>query len=211
MIHEINNPLSIINNYLEILSLKLDAKNQAHTDIQTIKSEIFRVGDILKRLKTPKTNTGTITKFDLNELITELTHIFETSILDSNNIQLQLDLDTDIAPIYCNANALKQIYTNLVKNAVEAFPANGKIMVYTQGQVNVDGKTYIEISVADNGPGIRPEVLSQLFKPVQTEKGNGHSGIGLSIVKKLVAELNGSVSCRSSNKGTNFQILLPTK
>lgn len=211
VVHEINNPLSIINNYLEILSLKLDATNQAHTDIKTIKNEIFRVSDILKKLKTPKTNTGTITKFDLNELITELTHIFESSILDGNNIQLQLDLDTDIAPISCNANALKQIYTNLVKNAFEALPANGKIMVYTQGQVNVDGKTYIEISVADNGSGIRSEVLSQLFKPVQTEKGDGHAGIGLSIVKKLVTELNGSISCRSSKKGTNFQILLPIK
>lgn len=211
VIHEINNPLSIINNYLEILSLKLDTENQAHTDIQTIKSEIYRVSDILKRLKTPKTSTGTATKFDLNALITELSQIFETSILDSNNIQLNLDLDPEITPLYCNANALKQIYTNLVKNAVEALPANGQIMVYTQGQVNVDGKTYIEISVADNGPGIRSEVLSQLFRPIQSEKGGSHSGIGLSIVKKLVAELDGSISCRSSSKGTNFQILLPVK
>ncbi|MDH5387249.1 MAG: HDOD domain-containing protein [Gammaproteobacteria bacterium] len=211
VIHEINNPLSIINNYLEILSLKLDAENQANTDIKTIKNEILRVSDILLRLKTPKPSLVATAKIDINVLITELSHVFETSILAANNIQLKTELDLHISPIDCNANALKQIYTNLIKNAAEALPVNGQIMVYTQGQVNVDGKTYIEISVADNGPGIRPEVLSQLFKPVQTEKGNGHSGIGLSIVKKLVAELNGSISCRSSKKGTTFQILLPTK
>ena len=211
VIHEINNPLSIINNYLEILSLKLDTENQAHTDIKTIKNEILRVSDMLLRLKTPKANTVTTTKIDINVLITELSHVFETSILAANKIQLKSELDLNISPIDCNANTFKQIYTNLIKNAVEALPANGQIMVYTQDQVNVDGNTYIEISVADNGPGIRPEVLSQLFKPVQTEKGTGHSGIGLSIVKKLVAELNGSISCRSNNKGTNFQILLPTK
>ena len=130
---------------------------------------------------------------------------------DALGLQLVLDLDDRIAPMLSDANALKQIYTNLVKNAVEALPANGKIMVYTQDQVNVDGQTYIEISIADNGPGIRPEVLSQLFTPIQTDKGNGHNGIGLSIVKRLVSELNGSISCRSNNKGTRFQILLPTK
>ena len=211
VIHEVRNPLSIINNYLEILSLKLDTENQAHTDIQTIKSEIHRVDQILQRLKTPVASHETVTKVDINALLAELTQIFKTSILASKKIQLKLDLDTGLPPVSCNASTLKQIYTNLVKNAAEALPEKGQIMVYTQGQVNVDGQTYIEISVADNGSGIRSEVLSQLFKPVQTDKGGGHAGIGLSIVKKLVAELNGSISCRSSNKGTNFQILLPTK
>ena len=211
VIHEVRNPLSIINNYLEILSLKLDAKHQAHTDIQTIKSEIHRVGDILQRLRTPGSSTGAMTKVDINALISEMSKIFETSILASRKIKLKLNLDQELAPIACHADNLKQIYTNLVKNAAEALPENGQIMVYTQGKVNVDGKTFIEISVTDNGPGIRSEVLSRLFKPVQTDKGDGHAGIGLSIVKKLVAELNGSISCRCSNKGTSFQILLPNK
>ncbi|MDH3343285.1 MAG: HAMP domain-containing histidine kinase, partial [Gammaproteobacteria bacterium] len=211
VIHEVRNPLSIINNYLEILSLKIKKENQAHTDIQTIKSEIHRVDQILQRLKTPRINHEKSSEVDINSLLSELTQIFKTSILDSNKIQLKLDLDKALAPVNCNGNALKQIYTNLVKNAVEALPEKGQIMVYTQGQVNVDGQNFIEISVADNGAGIRPEVLSQLFKPIQTDKGDNHSGIGLSIVKKLVAELNGSISCRSNNKGTNFQILLPTK
>ncbi|MFC1588721.1 HDOD domain-containing protein [Pseudomonadota bacterium] len=211
VIHEVNNPLSIINNYLEILSLKLGDENQAQTDIQTIKSEIHRVGDILQRMKTPAIRADSTTKVDINALISELSGVFETSILASKNIRLSIDLDQSLAAISCNANALKQIYTNLVKNAVEALPANGEIMVYTQDQVNVDGKTFIEISVADNGPGIHSEVLSRLFTPVQTEKGDGHAGIGLSIVSKLVDELNGSISCRSNNRGTRFQILLPNK
>lgn len=211
VIHEVNNPLSIINNYLEILSLKLDGNNQAQTEIETIKSEIHRVSDILQRLKTPKSRTDSKVKTDINVLITELTNVYETSILTSNNIQLELELDKNLTPVSCNADMLKQIYTNLIKNAAESLPAKGKIMVYTQDQVNVDGTTFIEISIADNGPGIRSEVLSQLFKPVSTDKGDGHAGIGLSIVKKLVGELNGSISCRSSKKGTSFQILLPKK
>ncbi|MDT8451449.1 MAG: HDOD domain-containing protein [Gammaproteobacteria bacterium] len=213
VIHEVGNPLSIINNYLEILSLKLGDENQAHTDITTLKSEIYRVSEILQRLKTPSSSarSGAMTKVDVNKLLTELTQIFKASISASSDIELKLKLDPKLRATNCNANAIKQIYTNLIKNATEALTENGQIMVYTHAQVNVDGKTYIEISVVDNGPGIRPEVLNRLFKPVLTDKGVGHAGIGLSIVKKLVDENNGSISCRSNHQGTAFQILIPDK
>ena len=211
VIHEVRNPLSIINNYLEILNLKLGSEIQAQVEIQTIKTEINRIDDILQDLRNPEYGTGKILDTNINTLICELSQVFETSILKPKNIQLKLDLDTEISQLSCNANALKQIYTNLIKNAAEALPEKGQIMVYTQNQVNVDGITFIEITVEDNGPGIRSEVLNKLFKPVQTEKGDDHAGIGLSIVKKLITELNASISCRSSNKGTVFRILLPKK
>ena len=119
------------------------------------------------------------------------------------------DLDERIHTLRSNTNALKQIYTNLIKNAVEALPANGTLMVYTQDHVNVDGKEHIELSVADDGPGMDTETLSQLFSPMVSTKGSGHAGLGLTIVKNLVNELHGSISCRSSDKGTGFYILFP--
>jgi len=82
-------------------------------------------------------------------------------------------------------------------------------MVYTQDYVNVDGKEHIELSVADDGPGIDIDILPRLFSPVESTKGGDHAGLGLTIVKNLVAELHGSISCRSSDKGTSFHILLP--
>jgi len=82
-------------------------------------------------------------------------------------------------------------------------------MVYTQDNVNVDGKEHIEICVADDGPGIDIEILPKLFSPVDSTKGSDHAGLGLTIVKNLVSELHGSISCRSSDKGTSFHILLP--
>ena len=139
----------------------------------------------------------------------DLTHVFQTSLFASKNIQISLDLDERIESLQSNANALKQIYTNLIKNAVEALPANGQLMVYTQDYVNVDGKQHIELSVADDGPGIDMNILPQLFSPVESTKGDDHAGLGLTIVKNLVNELHGSISCRSSDKGTSFHILLP--
>ena len=209
VVHEVGNPLSIINNYLEILSYKLDSNKPAQDDINTIKKEIERVGGIIHSLTEPADTIGNISNVDINLLLTELSQVFRTSLLSSKKIEITLDLDDHINPLASDANALKQIYTNLVKNAVEALPTNGQIMVYTLDSVNVDGQENIEISVTDNGPGIEPKILSSLFSPVESTKGEGHAGLGLTIVKKLVAELQGSISCRSSRKGTSFHILLP--
>jgi len=209
VIHEARNPLSIMNNYLGILSYKLEDNKPAQEDIETIKTEIERVGNIINRLSGEPTTADETSSIDINAIIADLTHIFQTSLFAANNIQITLDLDERISTLQSNANALKQIYTNLIKNAVEILPTNGQIMVYTQDYVNVDGKQHIEISVADDGPGIDKNILPKLFSPIETSKGEDHAGLGLTIVKNLVSELHGSISCRSSDKGTSFHILLP--
>ena len=211
VVHEVRNPLSIMNNYLEILGYKLEAEHPAQADLKTIKSEIQRASGILERLSQPRQPAEESALADINALISDLTLVFQTSICAARNIKINLELDKRIKPLMSNANALKQIYTNLIKNAVEALPANGQIMVYTQDYVNVDGKEHIEISIADDGPGINPDKLPKLFSPVATQKGTDHAGLGLTIVKNLVNELHGSISCKSSKKGTSFHILLPKK
>jgi putative nucleotidyltransferase with HDIG domain len=209
VLHEVRNPLSIMNNYLGILAHKLESDKPAQEDVQTIKSEIERISLILNRLTEQESSTDETSPVDINAIIADLTHVFQTSLFASKNIQISLDLDERIESLQSNTNALKQIYTNLIKNAVEALPANGQLMVYTQDYVNVDGKQHIELSVADDGPGIDTDILPQLFSPVDSTKGEDHAGLGLTIVKNLVNELHGSISCRSSDKGTSFHILLP--
>ncbi len=209
VIHEVRNPLSIMNNYLGILSYKLESDKPAQEDVQTIKSEIERISQILNQLTDPEKPTDETSPVDINAIIADLTHVFQTSLFANKNIQISLDLDERISTLHSNANALKQIYTNLIKNAVEALPTNGQLMVYTQDYVNVDGKEHIELSVADDGPGIAIDILPKLFSPVDSTKGADHAGLGLTIVKNLVNELHGSISCRSSDKGTSFHILLP--
>ena len=210
VIHEIRNPLSIINNYLEILGIKIEGDDPAKQDLETIKGEIFRINNILEKLSQSGTADTTETvPVDVNALVADLSHMFQTSLFAAHDIEISLNLDESMPPMLTNADAIKQIYTNLVKNAVEALPAEGLVMVYTQDQVNVDGKAHFEICVADDGPGIPAEILPDLFTPVESTKGEGHAGLGLTIVKNLVSELHGSISCRSSDKGTSFHILLP--
>jgi nitrogen-specific signal transduction histidine kinase len=82
--------------------------------------------------------------------------------------------------------------------------------VTTQDGVNLQGRLYVEIAVADNGPGFPEALRAQLFQPVTSAKGKGHAGLGLSIVKHLVDELGGLASCRSHPAGgAVFAILLP--
>ena len=104
---------------------------------------------------------------------------------------------------------------NLLKNAAEALEAgdgsqsNAEVLLGS-GQVNVNGAHFIEVVVEDNGPGIAAEIYQNLFSPNNSSKGEGHSGIGLSVVHRLISEMGGSISCRNSTAGCQFQILLPT-
>ena len=77
-------------------------------------------------------------------------------------------------------------------------------------RISIGGKSYVAVYVEDNGPGIIDDVKNKLFSPLDSTKGKNHSGLGLSIVKKILDEMNGTILCRSTiGKGTEFQILLP--
>lgn len=206
--HEIRNPLSIINNFLEILRFKLGG-GESHQDIDTIKDEIMRIGVILEKLSPPTLPVEKTKAVNINIAIADLTQIFVKSLAHKKAITIGLELDEGMPHIICDINAIKQIYTNLIKNAIEALPTNGQILVYTSSHVNFNGQEFVEIRVTDNGPGIAKALIPRIFSPVQTTKGKNHSGLGLSIVKGLVNDLDGNISCISNKNGTSFHILLP--
>lgn len=210
-VHEASNPLSIISNYLEMLRLKLGEGNQVQGDISVIKQEIDRVGVILLRLREPDVVEANDGQVELNKLVSDLARIFEQSLCMTKQIKLQLKLAENMPVVQSNVTHLQQILTNLIKNAIEALPPGGNIIVSTEYGTVVNGRVFARISVADNGPGIAEPVLRQLFSPVTSTKGAGHSGIGLSIVKKLVDEIRGSIHCKSSKVGTEFQVFIPVE
>ena len=81
----------------------------------------------------------------------------------------------------------------------------------TRDNIYLNDQRYIEISIQDSGPGIAPEILKNLFKPVTSTK-EGHSGLGLSIVHTLVQEISGNITCYSNqDQGTEFKIFIPRK
>lgn len=210
-VHEAGNPLSIIRNYLEMLRIKLGEQHQAHGDLDLIKQEIDRVGSILLRLREPSTGDGAADELDLNKRVSDLARIFQRSLCATHQIDLNLHLADFVPPIRCSFTHLQQILTNLLKNAVEALPPGGRIELSTDSGIVVNGRNFAAITVADNGPGLPQAVLKQLFSPVSSSKGAGHSGLGLSITKKLMDEIGGSIVCKSNRNGTQFQLMIPVQ
>ena len=208
--HEISNPLTIINNYLYMLGKKIDESHPAQEEIKYINEEIERVGNILLRAKDPDAPIRSERRLvNINDLIGEINSLFNGSLYKTNRIESTLRLDEGIPPILCSKDKLKQVLINIIKNAVEAMEQDGRITITSRDHFYQNGRQYVELSIRDNGPGIDPEVLQNLFKPVMSTK-QGHSGLGLSIVNTLIGEISGSISCYSrQGDGTEFKILIP--
>ncbi|HSB96596.1 MAG TPA: HDOD domain-containing protein [Spongiibacteraceae bacterium] len=208
-VHEAGNPLSIIRNYLEMLRIKLGESHQAHDDLNLIKEEIDRVGAILLRLREPTAAASSTSTLSLNSILSNLARIFEQSLCATHQISLKLQLADSMPPLHSSITHLQQILTNLIKNSIEALPPGGSITLGTESGTIVDGRSFASITIEDNGPGIPEAVMRRLFSPVSSSKGAGHSGLGLSITKKLIDEIGGSILCKSNKFGTRFQLLIP--
>jgi len=212
LVHEANNPLGIINNYLHILGMKLGDDRQIQEELTIIKEEIERAGSILLRMRDiPEKLEHQSELVDINDLIRDLVKLFRASLFASHRIEARLVLDEKIPPLPLNRGKLKQVLTNLIKNAAESMPqGGGELTITTQDDIHMNGMTYVGIQVDDNGPGIPTDVLQHLFTPVASRKGGAHSGLGLAIVKNLMDELSGSINCVSNaESGTRFQLFLP--
>ncbi|MGR9114142.1 MAG: HDOD domain-containing protein [Gammaproteobacteria bacterium] len=209
--HEASNPLSIINNYLYLLGMKLG--DQGPDEIKLIQEEINRVGDIILRLSdTPADTEADDNYIDINQVIKDLVTLFQGGLFAANQIQTDLKLDDKLPLISTSHTKLKQLLTNLLKNAAEALAGGGKITIMSRDRVYLGSKCCIEIRISDDGPGLSDEIKNHLFTPVTSSKGAGHSGLGLTITKTLVDELAGTISCDSTSAdGTTFQIFLPRK
>ncbi|RLB76837.1 MAG: histidine kinase, partial [Deltaproteobacteria bacterium] len=109
-----------------------------------------------------------------------------------------------------NPVLVKQVLVNLLKNAAEAAGEGGAVQIVTRDGYSADRGKHVEIIVRDNGPGIDPELQEKLFQPVVSSKGANHAGVGLTIVKGMVDDLGGWISCHSSaTSGTSFNLQLP--
>lgn len=210
--HEVNNPLAIVQNYLKTLSLRLGPDDAAQGNIKTISDEMLRIGSIISKYAEIGVAPADIAPLDVNSLLRKHSAIVQAA---HPEVKFTLSLDEQLPALALPEVEFTQVLLNLLKNAAEALESeNGRQsspeVLLGSGQVNVNGAHFIEVVVEDNGPGIAPEIYQNLFAPNNSSKGEGHSGIGLSVVHRLITEMGGSISCRNSTAGCQFQILLPT-
>ncbi len=209
VLHEAANPLTILRNYIHLLTVTLKEPS-IQEDLQVLREETERVGRILLRLSDPGYGPETSSTVELNTIIRDLARVLDDALCRPREIQLSLELADGIPSFTQGGDVLRQILLNLVRNAVEALGRGGAITIATRDNINWHGRIYVELAVADNGPGLSDEQRTQLFQPVASAKGGEHAGLGLAIVRNLVEELDGYISCRSNRGGgLIFQVLLP--
>lgn len=208
--HEINNPLGIIKNYLAILKIKLGDEAPIADELRIMHEELDRIVRIMRALAQDETPTAAFLEHaDVNALIEDLVKVTGPSC-QSRGVHIELALDPALPLLPCDRDKLKQIVLNLLLNAVEATPAGGKVRVQTNTLIDESLERFVEIVVADSGTGIPAELVERVFSPVESGKGEGHAGLGLSIVKALTQALGGHVAFKSGATGTTFQLSFPT-
>ena len=210
IVHEVNNPLSIIKNYLSVLDSKLERQEPVAGELSILNEEIDRVGQLVGSLAEVQPRLdGAAAAADVGKVVDEVLRLFRTTNFVPANVEVVANMGEG-ARIEGNPDILKQILVNLVKNAVEALaPGGGRIEIANRGLLNRERRLYLELVVSDTGPGLSREVLANLFSAVPSAKTGPHHGLGLSIVHSLVKKLDGHIACRSGSTGTSFEILLP--
>jgi putative nucleotidyltransferase with HDIG domain len=211
VVHEANNPLAILKNYLTALDYKLAENNSVARELGILNEEIDRVANIIRKLAHPEVVAeNSQVRVDVNAVIKDVVAICEAALLTPAKISVNLQLDQELPLIDTDLGSLKQVLVNLFKNAAEAMTHGGVLTVATAAMISHERGNCITISIKDTGPGISKEVLSGLFSTIKTTKGASNSGLGLSIVSELLSSMRGAISCRSAlGSGTTFDITLP--
>ncbi len=223
VVHEANNPLSVIKNYIKVISMRMSNAGLDHDELRIISDEVSRVSRLLQKLTAFSTKevASTDAGSDVNALLSDVITLFEGSICDGAAIGFQTDLGDNIPIVGIHPDSLKQVLINLIKNGAEAMAdKGGQFSVRTRfisaplgtkpAASKGEAGGHVEIVIADNGPGIAPEIRETLFDPYVTSKKGGHSGLGLSIAHNIVTSFSGVLVCDSDpGRGTTFTMELP--
>ena len=214
--HEINQPLSAIATYARACERLLDAPEQDTPEIrsalQEISSEALRAGYIIRRLRQlvaeqPEKQE----RLQLNGLVKDLGVLMQA---DSrvHRAMVHLDLSPDLPPIVAERVQLQQLVLSLVRNAIEALTEKPEAeRAVTIRTAYLQGEGCVELSVEDNGPGVRADVVERLFMPFATTKPTG-TGLGLAISQTIAQAHGGTVGHRPrAPSGACFFVRLPVK
>ena len=202
--HEVRNPLGVIRASVQLLEDPKGDPERIHEAAEVIKQEIDRLDRVIKALLDfGRPSKPTLVRTDLNEVLEDVV-LFTNRFAKQSNVVIAENLDPDLAPVQGDPDQLKQVFLNLVTNAVQAMDKTG-------GTITIETRAageYVEISVADTGPGIPPADLPKVFDPFFTQRSEG-TGLGLTIVHRIIDEHEGHIEVQSDRDGTIFTVTLP--
>jgi signal transduction histidine kinase len=219
--HEIRNPLGAIKGAAQLLAdpsadVVLDAASREFLGI--ILEEVDRLDRVVGSvLDLARPDQQTVLPTDVNAVVRRTLQVLSAEP-GSDDLKLDVILDPALPRVSIDPEQLRQVLMNLLRNASQAMKGRGKVAVSTRvrlGRGTRSGggssaeETFVELTVADNGPGISQQVLENLFMPFFTTKEKG-TGLGLAISQRIVQGAGGRIEVRSyEGKGSTFAVIFP--
>jgi len=202
--HEIRNRLAGIAGVIEIVGRDLPTTSPARGVVKDVRLEIAQINRILTDLlETARPRVPEMRASDLNTTIEHAIMLVRQQVI-SKPITIDLQKSPDLPEVEHDSDQIHQVLLNLLLNAVQAIEAKGSVSVEIASRDN-----FAVVTVTDNGRGIPPEILPNIFRPFFTTKGNG-TGLGLSLARRIVEEHRGRIEVSSEPlRGTTFRVFLP--
>jgi signal transduction histidine kinase len=213
--HEIRNPLGAIQNSVAVLKRDLPLEGDDRTLMAIVFEEAERIGAIVSQfLSFARPSEPVLAPGDVGELLREVATLAEkderaqagsqTSGSEARCTELLLRVDPDLPTVAFDEDKIKQVVWNLISNALDA-ARSGHVAI--RARRAPDGG--VEVRVADDGPGIAPEMLARAFEPFRTTKARG-TGLGLTISKSIVDAHGGTIRIESAvGSGTTVSFTIP--
>ncbi|MGM0875672.1 MAG: PAS domain-containing sensor histidine kinase [Bacillota bacterium] len=200
--HEIRNPLTTLKGFIQFLKPNLE-----HHYVEIMLTELDRINMIVSEfLILSKPQGIKYQSIDVKNILQTIISLLETQAI-IKNIQIFSEFDSECSSITGEQNQLKQVFINLVKNAIEAMPNGGEVTV----KLKKIEKNMVSIFIIDQGIGIPEEQIHKLGEPFYTTKEDG-TGLGLMVCFKIIENHGGTIKISSQpNKGTSVEVLLPFK
>ena len=202
--HEIRNPLAGIAGVIEIIGRDLPPTSPAVAVVKDVRLEIVQINRILTDLlETARPHRPQVCRSNLNTTVEHAVMLARQQVL-SKPIKIELQKAPDLPEVEHDSGQIHQVLLNLLLNAVQAMEGAGTVRVEIGSRDDC-----ATVVVSDNGRGISPQHLPNIFRPFYTTKGNG-TGLGLSLARRIVEEHHGRIDVSSEvGKGSKFEVVLP--
>jgi two-component system NtrC family sensor kinase len=209
LMHELNTPLSVISSAAQLIQQYEELPESLMELVNRISEEALRLSRFTKGLLSfSRRDDASTCEADINQVLREVMSFLNYEAL-KRSISVVEDVDFQMPSIPADANHLKQIFINLIMNAMQAMENGGMLLI----RGNMLNDKWVEIQIGDTGNGIAPAAMERLFEPFFTTKRAGEgTGLGLFITRKIVEMYGGAITVESHlGQGTTFTVTLPVE
>jgi signal transduction histidine kinase len=210
--HEIHNPLDTVGSLLYLIEQDADAPETVRRRATMASEEVTRVTQMTRHMLSFQREAKTPVPIKIGEVLDNVIALYERKI-ESSGIQVEKQVEFE-GEFIGLPGEMRQVFANLVSNAIEAIGKNGKIRLHAYASRDWrQGRRGLRVTVADNGPGIPAEVRDKIFDPFFTTKGEAGTGLGLWIISGIVGNNDGILRvrtiCKDGRSGTCFSVFFP--